>query len=123
MVIEGAIQGYQHVFVAAVVAYALDEAALRNFPAIEEPQIYVTTVFDVDALCSQYRRTEKYRDGRRDSTNRSHLFPSCRTKTYGRCPASLGSRCHGKLYVSRCPSRRTHARHIDSNQTFPNLPL
>jgi hypothetical protein len=51
-VIEGAIEGYQHVFVTPVVAYALDEAASRNFPAIEEPQIYDTTVFDVDALCS-----------------------------------------------------------------------
>jgi hypothetical protein len=68
------IQGYQHVFVAPVVAYALDEAASRDLPAFEEPQIYVTTVFDVDALCSQHRKTDKYRDGRRDNAHQSQFY-------------------------------------------------
>jgi hypothetical protein len=36
VVIEGAIQGYQHVFVAPILAYAIDEAASGDICAIEK---------------------------------------------------------------------------------------
>src|ERR1700679_2742178 len=50
VVIEGAVQGYQHVFVAPIVAYAIDEAASRNICALKGRQIDLAPVFDEDVL-------------------------------------------------------------------------
>ena len=58
VVIEGAVQGYQHVLVTSVVTDAPDEAASRDVCAIKELQIDFTAVFDVDALCARQRRAD-----------------------------------------------------------------
>ena len=56
VVIEGAIQGYQHVFVARIVAHAPDETASRDdVCAIKRSQIDFAAIFDVNALCARYR--------------------------------------------------------------------
>src|SRR5215467_12494212 len=41
-------------------------------PRLEAEILILRHQLNVDALCSQYRRTETYRDGRRDSANQSH---------------------------------------------------
>ena len=54
VVIERAIQRYQHIFITPVVAYASDEAASHNVCAIKGLQINFTTVFDKYALGLRY---------------------------------------------------------------------
>src|ERR1700674_1893868 len=50
VVIEGAVQGYQHVFIAPIVAYAIDEATSRDICALKWRQIDLAAIFDEDAL-------------------------------------------------------------------------
>src|SRR6266487_2427967 len=52
VVIERTIQGYQHVFVAPVVAHGPEEAASCYVCTIKKPQIDFAAVFDVHALGS-----------------------------------------------------------------------
>jgi hypothetical protein len=52
VVIELAIQGYQHVRIALVVAHSIDETASRDVCVVKVLQIDFTAVFDEGALCA-----------------------------------------------------------------------
>jgi hypothetical protein len=56
-VVEGAVQRYEHIFVALVVTHTLDKAASGYVGAVKRLQINFAAIFYIDALRTRWQST------------------------------------------------------------------